>query len=227
MILLSAILIYRQLDKRYLRVKRWKNSLNLREHARVFQNLYQDVDGYGISRKAREKMDAFAYTYGEIDFLSFIALLSLVKPNENSVFYDLGSGTGKAIIAAAMVYPMKKTCGIELFAELHIRACQQKKILTTYERYQKVAATVEFIQGDYFLIDMNDATVIFINSTALFGEEFENLSNKLNLLPHLQVIITTSKPLLASNFSPFITTKVQMSWGVVTAYIQLRKTKVD
>lgn len=71
----------------------------------MFQNLYEDVDGYSISRKARVKMDAFAYTYGEIEFLSFIALLSLVKPNENSVFYDLGSGTGKAVIAAAMVYP--------------------------------------------------------------------------------------------------------------------------
>ena len=68
---------------------------------------------------ARQKQDAIEYVYGEIEFLPFIALLSLDKPDSKTVFYDLGSGIGKAVLACAMVYPVHKSVGVELLPELY------------------------------------------------------------------------------------------------------------
>lgn len=43
-----------------------------------------------------------ALTYGEINFNSFRELLcSLPLDLQSAVFYDIGSGTGKAVLAAA------------------------------------------------------------------------------------------------------------------------------
>jgi len=35
------------------------------------------------------------------------------------VFYDLGSGAGKGVLAASLLHPFDKCCGIELLESLH------------------------------------------------------------------------------------------------------------
>lgn len=84
------------------------------------------------------------YSYGEIEFFSFIALLSLINPNENTVFYDLGSGTGKAVIACGMVFPVQKSIGIELFPELYLHSCQQVEQLAAIKQYDTQAQKLSF-----------------------------------------------------------------------------------
>lgn len=69
------------------------------------------------------------YAYGEIKFMSFIALLSLTNPDADTVFYDLGSGIGKAVLACSMVFPIRKSVGVELFPELYVDACTRAKDL--------------------------------------------------------------------------------------------------
>ena len=44
----------------------------------------------------------------------------------------------------------------------------------------------------------------------------------LDKLVQLEIIITTSKPLISENFVLKKNTKVQMSWGIVPAYIHYR-----
>ena len=69
---------------------------------------------------------------------------------------------------------------------------------------------------------LDEATHIFINASAFFGEFWSDLEKKLNELPKLQWIISTSKPLVVDNFRCCRQTKLAMSWGVVTAYIHQR-----
>jgi predicted hydrocarbon binding protein len=213
------------LRKRKVRqIKRWQKSLNLMHHKPVFHELYKDVNGFILSRQARKKQDAFEFTYGEIEFLPFIALLSLVKIDSSTVFYDLGSGIGKAVIACAMVYPVRKTVGIELFPQLHLSACEQVEKLKAIHDYQMAAEKIELIEGNFLDADLKDATLIFINATALMGKTWEDLCSHLNNLPQIETIITTSKPLLDTEFWQVKHTKIQMSWGVVLAYIHTAKT---
>ncbi|KTD11709.1 hypothetical protein Lgra_1167 [Legionella gratiana] len=217
-------LFYFHHKKRHFQIKHWQESLNLQEHAQIFHQLYQTSNGFILSQNARRRHDAMEYSYGEIEFFSFIALLSLVDLNENTVFYDLGSGTGKAVLACSMVFSVHKSIGIELFPELYLHSCKQVEQLAALTQYEEQAKRIKFILGDFLKANLNDATIIFINSTAFFGPTWEKLCSKIDRLPHLNTIITISKPLSCTHFRLLRHTKVEMSWGVVSAYIHTRKT---
>lgn len=223
-LLLLTCLIHLMSKRKQANVKRWQKLLNLQKHAKIFYQLYETGgNGFLLSQRARRKKNAIEYAYGEIEFMSFIALLSLTKPNENTVFYDLGSGIGKAVLACSMVFPVRKSVGIEIFPELYLNACKIAKQLTSMENYSEHTHKIQFILGDFLESDLSEATLIFINATAFFGPLWEKLNEKINHLPHLQTVITTSKKLESAHFHVTTRTKVEMSWGVVFAYIHTRK----
>lgn len=201
---------------------KWSESLGLTQHLPVFQALYGNVDGFALSRAARSTQDAMAYVYGEIDFLSFIALLSLTHPNKHTVFYDLGSGVGKAVIACAMVFSVRKSSGIELFDALHSVAHECRAALSCLPNYHDKMNNVHFVCDDFFQADFHDATLIFINATAFFGDDWIALSQKVGRVPCCETVITTSKPLKTDVFYVSRITEVTMSWGCVCAYIHER-----
>lgn len=199
---------------------RWKSRLHLNDHLRALDHISASTNGFQLSRESRIDSDAFEYVYGEIDSSSLVALLSLTQPNPSTVFYDLGSGVGKAVLMCAMTFNVKKACGIELFPLLHQAAQQQLESLNTNPVYYHTAKKIEFICGDFLYIDFSDATVIFISATGLFGDTWIALNQHLEQLPGAPLIITTTKKLLSPKFKLHHTTRVQMSWGVVNAYIQ-------
>ncbi|MDP3705260.1 MAG: hypothetical protein Q8R24_05065 [Legionellaceae bacterium] len=207
---------------RQFKIWRWQRALCTQKHSKTLQKISADINGFALSRQARAKGDALEYVYGEIDFLSFIALLTLTKPDHNTVFYDLGSGTGKAVFACSMIFPVKKSCGIELFHELHLAARTQLKQLLKLSDYEVVARRIHFIQGNFLQTDFYDATLIFINATGYFGDTWIALNNRLEDLPIGTIVITTTKQLLSSRYTIQRVTAVQMSWGIVRAYIHMK-----
>lgn len=221
LILLGAYSIWHYSS--YRRITRWKKVLKLTQHAVLFHSIYEQVNGFTLSQEARKSQDSLDYIYGEIEFTSFIAVLSLVKPHNETIFYDLGSGIGKAVLACAMVYPVKRSVGVELLPPLHHCACKQINQLTAYDGYHEAANKIHFILGDFLTINIEDATLIFVNSSTLFGTTWERLCARLNKLSHVNTIITTSKPLISTEFTPQIITQMQMSWGIVPVYIHSRK----
>ncbi len=223
-LIIAVLLVYFYQQKKRLRIKQWQKSLNLQQHQLIFQQLYQHINGFQLSQQARKKQDAIEYTYGEIEFLPFIALLSLVALDHKTIFYDLGSGVGKAVLACAMVYPVSKCVGVELLPELHQAACNQTARLVTQQDYMEKAKKIEFIQGDFLKVNLDDATLIFVNSTTIFGSVWENLCARLNNLPKLHTLITTSKTITPHDSFHISSTKIEMSWGIVEAYIHTRKT---
>lgn len=203
-------------------LQRFRTSLQLDAHEPVYQQLFATAEGFALSRQARKVRDAFEYTYGEIDFVSFIALLSLVKPNAQTVFYDLGSGIGTAVLACAMVYPVKKSVGIECFLSLHDHAVLQTQRLLQNPNYQRMDGAIEFIHADFLDASLADATLIFINATAYFGETWERLNQKLESLECAITVMTTSKPLMSARYHVIHQTRMRVSWGEVEVYIHER-----
>ncbi|MFT4058165.1 MAG: hypothetical protein QM652_01305 [Legionella sp.] len=201
--------------------------LNLQEHEHTFQELYQNINGFALSHHARKGHDTFDYVYGEIEFLPFLALLSLVPLDEETVFYDLGSGTGKAVLACAMTYPLRRSVGIEILPALYESACMQAAQLAKIPHYERKAKKITFILGDFLEVDLDAANIIFINATALFNPTWEKICARLEHLPHLKIVITTSKALCSKHFTVVTQTKIQMSWGVVSAFIHARRKKKD
>ncbi len=199
-------------------INRWRKALNIEQHKKVFHEIFDPVDGFSLSRKARTQNDALEYVYGEIEFESFIAVLSLAKLDSNTIFYDLGSGTGKAVIACAMVFNPSKSVGVELFSVLHASASEQHDKLKRQPDYARNANKLTFIHDDFLKTNLAEATLIFINATGLFGTTWNQLNQRLDGLSGRPTIITTSKKLLAKNYTLRHTTTAKMSWGVVDIY---------
>lgn len=222
LLILFFIFISMPYIKRQLKIRDWYKHLQLKKHASVYQALYKDVNGFILSQKARLKQDALEYSYGEISFISFIALLSCAKPDKHAIFYDLGSGTGHTVLACAMVFNVKQSCGIELFSPLHETALIQKNRLSQIQGYKTRTNNIHLVHGDFLTVDFHDATIIFINTTTFIGEIWNKLKQKLINTKPDTIIITTSKCLASEAFELLRVTTVQMSWGLVDAYIQRR-----
>lgn len=191
------------------------------KHAKVFSKLYADVNGYKISLKGRKNNNAKEFTYGEIEFDPFIALLSSCKPNNETVFYDLGSGTGKAVIACMMVFNVKKSCGIELLMPLHKIAMLQQRRLAALSDYKKQASNIVFKQEDLRQADFQDATLIFINSTT-FGNIWPTVCKQVEQVKAGTTVITLTRSLESEQFITLAKTAVKMSWGMVTVFVQYK-----
>ena len=104
---------------------------------RLMTAVYRSVDGCAISKRGQLALGAArvaeeesvaadshwtSLTYGEVTSRGFVQIMTSpgvgVRPGE--VFYDLGSGTGLAVLTAALAFPQLRECvGVELIKELN------------------------------------------------------------------------------------------------------------
>jgi hypothetical protein len=80
-------------------------------------------------------------------------MLKLAGVGPNDVVYDLGSGDGRIVIAAARDFKVKKGIGIDLDPELVTLATKNAAAAGVSDR-------VSFTRGDIFKMDFKDATVL-------------------------------------------------------------------
>jgi cyclopropane fatty-acyl-phospholipid synthase-like methyltransferase len=80
-------------------------------------------------------------------------MLELAKVGPNDIVYDLGSGDGRIVIAAARDFKAKLGVGVDL--DYH-------RVLQGQENARKagVADRTRFIHGDAFKVDFSEATVL-------------------------------------------------------------------
>lgn len=198
-------------------INRWFKAYKI--HQYQFELLYNNINGFSLSKTARKDYDEPAYLYGEIEFIDFIALLSLVPCHSNTRFYDLGSGVGKAVIAAALVFDFESYTGIELFSTLNNAANDCLIRLSELTPYTKKMPKIKFICADFLKINWEDGNLFFINATGFVGELWDLLNQQLEKTQKNTIVITMSKPLKSTQFKTMRTTHVMMSWGVATTFI--------
>lgn len=105
--------------------------------------------------------------YGETGYDSFEIIINKYKQyfNDNTVFYDLGSGCGKIVFHVGIMCDVKKSCGIEFSKNRHENSM---KTLGKYN-YENII----FINDNILNVDFSDATVIYLDNT-LFPREITN-----------------------------------------------------
>jgi len=139
--------------------------------------------------------------YGETGYESIDELVEFFREhfNDETVFYDLGSGIGKIVFHIGLKYNVKKACGIEFSKERHSRA---EKLRVEYEFDDNIT----FINDNILNCDISDATVIYIDNT-LFPSNIDSEIYKLippNCLVLTRKRIRESKindELIKNNFS--------------------------
>ena len=79
--------------------------------------------------------------------------------NENTTFYDLGSGLGKTVLHYGLQYNIKKSVGIEYSKERHQGA------IDLLGEYGKDKTNIEFYCDKIENIDFSEATVVYTDNT--------------------------------------------------------------
>lgn len=160
-------------------------------------------------RKENEKQDIKSLTYSELDVPTMHQLLNKVKRDHGplfeskGIFLDLGSGAGKACIAAGLLHPFQKVVGIECMQ------CLNSASTAAAAKYQEaqlpegvIKPEVEFIQGDFVsefeakLEAIAPEVVVCLAVSTCFGEaELNAMGTMASKMPDESVFITFTQGL--------------------------------
>jgi hypothetical protein len=191
----------------------------------LFNHLYSNINGYGVSKEARLKsgIDTEQLLYGELPFASWKEIVEHANPKKDGVFMDLGSGTGRVVIASHMLFDFKKCLGVELLEGLHDKACEVEKEFRKNIAPQ-IASHLEgremhFVKGDIFDTDLRDVDFVFMNHPFKDGENFNRLEDKfLNELKPGSKIVTIIRALKNPSFKKLGSKTYKFSWGDSTTH---------
>ncbi|KAL4461311.1 hypothetical protein ABPG72_006572 [Tetrahymena utriculariae] len=214
----------------------------------IFQKLTQSQklsQAREASKKERnsKELNYNSFVYGEISFPSFAHIFTLIKEqygglqNEGGIFYDLGSGVGKGVLAASLLHQFHRCTGIELLESLHNMGLQLKNsILEQSEQIVQEVIEIDkydgfslpeinFVKDDFLTYDWSDATLVFAASTCYEPFLMQQLFERSKLLKRGSFFITLTKKLPQSDYwQLLISVNHKMSWGETTVHIY-RKSK--
>ncbi|KAL6050643.1 Histone-lysine N-methyltransferase, H3 lysine-79 specific [Balamuthia mandrillaris] len=225
--------------------KNGRRGLSVESKLRALENVFSSlsVNGYQIAQKAKEERRAKqsfqpSLTYGEVNLCAFARfwddhLLPLLRPlrqqrhqqeqEEGLVFYDIGSGTGKAVLMVATMYStlFRRCCGIELVPELHAAALsvkeaflaqQQRRRQEEQEKAQDEGGStehlkkeeteadeeveIEVVEGDSMKAEWEkEADVVFVPATCFTEEMMEQVREKVMKLRAGSLVLCQTTPL--------------------------------
>lgn len=181
-----------------------------------------------LSKNERESKDLTeekSLIYGEVEFSSFYRVLRKINPPAGQIFYDLGSGTGKALFVARLTQDFSKCIGIEILHSLH---CQAERIVRRYQ--EQVAPLLSLgtstyahaYEGSFLDFDWSDGDLVFANSTCFGDDLMGSLSRQAEKLRPGAIVVTFTKGLSSSAFEVLERKRYRMSWGPATVFIHRR-----
>jgi len=206
------------------------------ESSKVFNSVYKDLtlqQAKMLSRNERnttKELDiTTSLTYGEIDYSSFYKILRRLGPCEGKTFIDLGSGTARALVAARLILDFKRCKGIEILSSLHHAAAGALETFSSLKQSTLACHTKNDMR--VFEGSITDATgdsnwsegdIVFANSTCFSTELMHEISQLGELLAPGAIFITFTKALTSTKFELLDKSRLKMSWGPATVYIQRR-----
>jgi len=219
-VVLIVCWLYYRFVRRY-RYTIWTKAPKLLRAKRHFETLFREANGFAVSKAERDRLGLLEdhFTYGEVTFLSFAAALQIVRPKVGEAYYDLGSGSGKALFIVALLYDLKKICGIEYFSDL----CQQSEALREkFYQLTKRPRNIHIVNSDFFKCDYSDADIIFVNATCFNNSDWLRIVSCLEHLKKGARVIVATKSIASDHYRLIDRRLRQMSWGQCTTSIYLK-----
>jgi hypothetical protein len=163
--------------------------------------------------------------YGEVEFASFLNLLQFFPKSKGGVFYDLGSGSGRAVFTVRFTLDFDRCIGIELLPNLHKLAVDVTEIYDQNFRHKLALQSVEFYCEDVLKYDWSDATVIFTCSTCFEDDLIFAIGEKAKDLQQGADLITLKKftGIDPDAFDIIQETVCPMSWGDADVFVYRRR----
>ena len=214
----------------YFKKKEQKKQLNQRadwltieKKTHILETLYKKVHAKASSIRYRllHLIQDKEFIYGEIDFFSFYTILERTSPSTKDVFYDLGSGSGKAVLSAILFFNVHKSIGIELLAPLYEQSnIQLEKAIQRFQQhdvekeYLTQMERIQFINGSFLDCDFGDADIIYVAATCLTDATWDQLISKMSGLKPGSRIIVTTRLIHHEQFESIYQGVELMSWGL-------------
>ncbi len=192
---------------------------------KIFENCPVEV-GKSLSKKERRQNNLLkdtALIYGEVTFDGFTKILDrLAELNSGSVkgtFVDLGSGTGKACVMAALSDQFSSVIGMEVLEKLHAKAKENKA------RYQRMivptpSTEVMFSRDDFIAADewTQIATCVFTLCSCFCDELMDDLIKKLDTCEKGTYVVSVTHPIISDKYKLLEHGKYEMSFGKATVF---------
>lgn len=188
----------------------------------LIKEVYQGVDAMKISLnyRSRNNINSSNFVYGEIKISSFCDILDFINLNENDIFYDLGSGSGKAVLAAYLYKNPQKAIGIEYIPDLVEVA---KKSLKKLEEKLSSNLNIEFINADMRNYDFSNGTCFFIHATTWQEDLMNPIKETLKKTNSGTKIILVTKSFEEPKYFKLLKTEIYpFDWGEGTVRFYLR-----
>lgn len=192
----------------------------------IFLQAFNDVEGGSLSQQERNVRNLLGteYTYGEVEFLHFLPLLNFVSAEKkHGVFWDLGCGTGKALVAAALCDAgFTRICGVEFLEGLcrtSLRAIDSFCKISEKAGLKTSRSVFKVVEGDMKTADWLDADVVYTSSICFPEDLIKALAEKGRLLKKGARVITLRNWADTSNYKILYYFKVKMTWGSNSVYV--------
>lgn len=193
----------------------WQKYWEYKKALRSFRKAYHGLKPFQCAVAARQaigRQDDPSLLYGEVLFEPFWDLIQSLPIANAGDFIDLGSGSGKAVMTAALSKRFDESVGVELLEPLYQLSLEAFSRLDNLIHYRLVC-------GNWLECDLSSASVVFINATGLFSEALETLVNILEGLSTGAIVIITTKTLSSERFVCLSTQSIEMSWGFATTSV--------
>ena len=217
-------------------------ALKMRELRRLYDLLLEDYPvnlGKAISKKQRERLKDPVLAYGEVK-LNVIALSIRTIKEEyegleegNQIFYDLGSGVGKAVFAATLLNTWKRCVGVEVLSGLFNASLEiadrwkkmQESIDDDVYSAEQKRTEIDFLHQDVASKEftMSDGTLGFANSTCFDENLMIQIAAKADKMKGGSFFITVTKRLPSLSWEVLEKEKHKMSWGEALVFIHRKK----
>lgn len=143
------------------RILRKLSKYCLEKKEKLFNEVFKNITTDRAKQIAKQYVNTIqsvdpSLTYGEIEFFSFVHILQRCRPISGDIFVDLGHGTGKPLVAAALLYGdrFSKIHGIEivpqLFEESASNIARYKSYIQDRNEFQSLQTDVSVEMGDFF-----------------------------------------------------------------------------
>ena len=195
--------------------------------------------GKALSKRQRdnEKLRGVHLAYSEIRFESFAIVLKKIQSKyggfqePGGIFYDLGSGLGKAVFGATLLYQWQRCTGVEVLEMLHDGAREladkwdRTKDGLLYLTEGQRQTVIDLMNEDFLHSDLNlsDATLVYMNSTTFEQDMLIKLASKCEKMADHTFVVTHTKRLPSIHFNVMEECRLMQSWGECSVFIHQRK----
>jgi SAM-dependent methyltransferase len=199
----------------------------------TYDALFSDCSAKRAKRLSRQERTVLniinpSLMYGEVDVLGMSRILfgKHITLRKGGVFYDLGSGTGRAVIASALLHNWERVWGIEILDSLSRLA---GGVLDNYDLKVRdlredgvTEQKIGFTRASLLDVNWCDGDVVFMSSTCFDKALMDSVRERAKGMKVGSYLISVTKRLKSPHFKLVGSQLVKQSWGEATCHIQVR-----